>query len=152
MQPPPAEVVSYDPLPEPADGRQAMYLIGYDNVGYGLIGGLFDLNPRLLRVEAGRRYTLDLALGQRSPYQLGTARVTFYTGLAADDYVLDEEYVYITDLPDGGFNHYQLEIDPPDRYDRAGLGVRIELMQDHAGYSVVMIDNVTITALVDEAD
>jgi len=140
------EFTSSDPLPAPAGGVQAMYLTGYASLWESSLGGHFDLRNDLITVEPETRYTLDLALGQRSPYVYGEAYVYLYTGLSDEDLVVEELLVPISTLPSGGFAAQRLELDPPDRFAGAPLGVRVLLYQSStAGYTTFAIDNVTIT-------
>lgn len=142
------EFTSSDPLPAPAGGVQAMYLTGYASRSDGSIGGHFDLRSDLVTVAAERSYRLDIAVGQRAPYPYGEARVYLYSPLGSEDYVSVESAMYISDLPDGGFESFSLELDPPDRFAGAPLQVRVLLYQAGlGGYTTVVVDNVSITAI-----
>lgn len=140
------EFTSSDPLPAPAGGVQAMYLTGYASMWESSIGGHFDLRNDLITVEPETRYTLDLALGQRSPYLYGEVYVYLYTAFSEEDLVVEELSLAISTLPSGGFAAQRLELDPPDRFAGAPLGVRVLLYQSStAGYTTFAVDNVTIT-------
>ena len=142
------EFTSSDPLPAPAGGAQMMYLTGYASLPEGSFGGHFDLRDDLVEVEAERLYTLELALGQRTPFTGGDVYVYLYTtGEVEGDNVVSEVAMPIGDLPDGGFSALRLELDPPDSYAGRPLGVRVLLFQDWTGgYTTVAVDNVVISS------
>jgi hypothetical protein len=141
------ELTSADPLPAPAGGQQCMYLTGYSNFADTAFFGRSSLRPGAVIIEAERSYTLDLALGRRTRYSDGRARILLFADLHGDDEIEARAEVDMTDLPEGGFAPIRLEIDPSDLLAGTSLQVAVDL--NHWGiwgYTSLLVDNVTITA------